>query len=230
MRDMDLKETAAREAVKYVEDGMVVGLGSGSTASIAIRLLGERAKEEGLELLGIPTSRASDLLGRAVGIKMAELDEHPRIDITIDGADEVGPALNLIKGLGGALVREKIVAASSMVEMIVVDESKLVQCLGSKSPLPVEVVRYSHKTTMRRLSSLGCIPELRMKGSEPFVTDNGNFVVDCAFGAIGDPAGLESKVNLVPGVVDNGLFVGLASKVVVGTQDGVKIMERQAIF
>jgi len=227
---MDLKEMAAREAVKYVEDGMVVGLGSGSTASIAIRLLGDRVKEEGIEIIGIPTSRASDLLGRAMGIKIAELDDHPKVDITIDGADEVGPALNLIKGLGGALVREKIVAGASMVEMIVVDESKLVDCLGSKAPLPVEIVRYAHRTTMRKLASLGCTPQLRMKESEPFVSDNGNFVVDCAFGPMKDPAGLETKVNLIPGVVDNGLFIGLVAKVVIGTDEGVEIRERPAIF
>jgi len=227
---MDLKEMAAKEAVKYVEDGMVVGLGSGSTANIAIRLLGDRVKEEGIEIIGIPTSKASDLLGRAMGIKIAELDDHPKVDITIDGADEVGPALNLIKGLGGALVREKIVAGASMVEMIVVDESKLVDCLGSKAPLPVEIVRYAHRTTMRKLACLGCAPQLRMKGSEPFVSDNGNFVVDCAFGPMKDPAGLETKVNLIPGVVDNGLFIGLVAKVVIGTDEGVEIKERPAIL
>ncbi|HUU07169.1 MAG TPA: ribose 5-phosphate isomerase A, partial [Thermoplasmata archaeon] len=158
---MDLKEMAAREAVKYVEDGMVVGLGSGSTANKAIQLIGQKVKEEGIGIIGIPTSTASDLLGRAVGIHMGELDDHPQVDLTIDGADEVDPSLNLVKGLGGALVREKIVAASSRVEMIVIDDSKMVDHLCQTVPLPVEIVTYSSKSTMRKLAALGCVPELR---------------------------------------------------------------------
>lgn len=217
---------AATEAVKYVEDGMVVGLGSGSTASIAIRLIGDRVKQEGIEVVGIPTSKTSDLLGRAVGIPIHELDDHPTVDLTIDGADEVDPRLDLIKGLGGALVREKVVAAASLVELIVADETKLVDRLGQKAPLPVEVVRFSHRTTVRRLASFGCSPELRMKGNEPFVTDNGNYIVDCRFADIGDPSGLESAINNTPGVVDNGLFVGMATKAIIGTEAGIRIMER----
>lgn len=224
---MDLKELAAAEAVKYVEDGMVVGLGSGSTASIAIRLLGDKVKEEGLEIIGIPTSKTSDLLGRAVGIKIGDLDDHPTVDLTIDGADEVDPRLNLIKGLGGALVREKIVAAASVVEIIVADDSKLVEYLGQKAPLPVEVVKFSFKTTVRRLSALGCKPVLRMMTDAPFTTDNGNYIVDCRFERIDNPASLEMTLNNMPGVVDNGLFVGRASKAMIGMKDGVRIMERQ---
>lgn len=224
---MDLKERAAAEAVRYVEDGMVVGLGSGSTASIAIKLIGDRVKKEGLEILGVPTSKASDLLGRAVGIKIVELDDHPTVDLTIDGADEIDPRLDLVKGLGGALVREKIVAAASTVEIIVADDSKLVDHLCQKAPLPVEVVKFSFKTTLRRLSSLGCRPVLRAAGDAPFTTDNGNFILDCRFDRIDDPATMESTINNIPGVVDNGLFVGRASKAVIASKDGLKIMERQ---
>ncbi len=224
---MDLKELAAAEAVRYVEDGMVVGLGSGSTASIAIRLIGDKVKAEGLEIVGVPTSKTSDLLGRAVGIKIVDLDNHPTVDLTIDGADEVDPRLNLIKGLGGALVREKIVAAASVVEIIVADESKLVDYLGQKAPLPVEVVKFSFKTTMRRLTALGCKPVLRMAAEGPFITDNGNYIIDCRFERIDNPASVETTMNNIPGVVDNGLFVGRASKAMIGTKDGVRILEKQ---
>lgn len=222
---MDLKELAASEAVKYVEDGMVVGLGSGSTASIAIRLIGEKVKSEGLDILGVPTSKASDLMGRAVGLKIVDLDDHPGVDLTIDGADEIDPKLNLIKGLGGALVREKIVAAASAVEIIVADDSKLVDYLGQKAPLPVEVVKFSYKTTMRRLSALGCKPALRMADEGPFTTDNGNYILDCRFARIDGPAAMESAINNIPGVVDNGLFVGRASKAVIGTKGGIRILD-----
>jgi len=218
---------AAAEAVRYVEDGMVVGLGSGSTANIAIRMIGDRVKAEGLEIVGVPTSKTSDLLGRAVGIKIVDLDDHPTVDLTIDGADEVDPRLNLVKGLGGALVREKIVAAASVVEIIVADESKIVDYLGQRAPVPVEVVRFSYRTTMRRLAVLGSKPVLRMTEDAPFTTDNGNYIVDCRFERIDNPASLETTLNNTPGVVDNGLFVGRASKAMIGTKDGVRIMERQ---
>ncbi|UCE80328.1 MAG: ribose 5-phosphate isomerase A [Methanobacteriota archaeon] len=224
---MNRKEAAAREAAKYVEDGMVVGLGSGSTASMAIKLIGQKIKDEGMEIIGIPTSMASDLLGRAVGIRMGELDDHREIDLTIDGADEVDPRLNLVKGLGGALLWEKVVAASTKVEMIVVDDSKLVEHLCQKAPLPIEIVRFSHRTTARRLASLGCVPELRVADEdEPFVTDNGNYIVDCRFDRIDDPKSMESRINAIPGVVENGLFIGLASKVIVSSADGIRILEK----
>jgi ribose 5-phosphate isomerase A len=223
---MDLKEMAAREAVKYVEDGMVVGLGSGSTANKAIQLIGQKVKEEGIGIIGIPTSTASDLLGRAVGIRMGELDDHPQVDLTIDGADEVDPSLNLVKGLGGALVREKIVAASSRVEMIVIDDSKMVNHLCQKAPLPVEIIKYSSKSTMRKLAALGCVPELRMAENEPFISDNLNYIVHCKFERIDDPRAMEAEIGMIPGVVDSGLFIGLASKVIVASAEGVRILER----
>jgi len=221
---VDLKEMAAREAVKHVKDGMVVGLGSGSTASIAIRFLGDKVKE-GWKLVGVPTSRDSEVLGKSVGITIGELKDYPDVDLTIDGADEVDPELNLIKGLGGALVREKIVASATKVEIIIVDESKLVGYLGQKAPLPVEIVKFASESTMRRLQKFGCVPTLREKNGLAFITDNGNLIADCRFQRIDNPAKMESDLNLVPGVVDNGLFIGLADKVIVASKAGVRTIE-----
>ena len=224
---MDLKERAAREAVGYVKDGMVVGLGSGSTASIAIKILGERVKD-GMRIVGIPTSADSEILAKQVGISIGELKDHLVVNLTIDGADEVDPDLNLIKGLGGALVREKIVASATEMEIIVVDDSKLVDHLCQKAPLPVEIVKFAHDATMRRLSEFGCKPNLRMKDGQLFVTDNGNYIADCKFERIDDPMTMEAELNLVPGVVDNGLFVGIADKVIVASKDGIKTLERKS--
>ena len=225
---VDLKETAAREALGFVKDGMVVGLGSGSTASIFIRLLGERVKQ-GMKVVGIPTSRESEDLGRSVGIKIGELRDNPVVDLTVDGADEVDPGLNLIKGLGGALVREKIVAYATEFEIIVVDDSKIVDYLGQKGPLPVEIVKFAHEATVNRLRDIGCQPKLRMKDGQMFVTDNGNYIADCRFERIDSPQSLEAEINMLPGVVDNGLFVGLADKVIVASKDGIRTMERRGI-
>jgi ribose 5-phosphate isomerase A len=223
---MDLKEMAAREAVKLVKDGMVVGLGSGSTASIAIKLLGERVRD-GWKLVGVPTSRDSESLGRSVGITIGELKDHHVVDVTIDGADEVDPHLNLIKGLGGALVREKIVASATKMEIIIVDESKLVDHLCQKAPLPVEIVKFASESTMRRLERFGCVPKLREKNGIAFITDNGNLIADCKFARIDDPKKMEADLNLVPGVVDNGLFVGLTHKVIVASKAGVRTIDRK---
>jgi len=226
---MDLKETAAREAVKYVEDDMVVGLGSGTTATIAIRLLGEKVKD-GMKIIGIPTSKESEKVAESSGIMIGELRSHPPVDLTIDGADEVDPNLDLIKGLGGALVREKIVAAHSNLEIIVVDETKMVERLGLRAPVPVEVLRFAHEATMNRLEKLGCACRVRIRNDQPFVTDNGNLIVDCRFPPIDDPQGLERAINAVPGVVDNGLFVGMADKVIVAGSGGVRILEKSSVI
>lgn len=227
---MDLKELkrrAAEEAVKYVEDDMVVGLGSGSTATIAIRLIGERVKNEGLHLIGIPTSKESEHLARSVGIDLGELSEYPEVNLTIDGADEVDPRLDMIKGLGGALVREKMVAISTDLEIIVVDDSKLVRHLCQKTPLPVEIVRFAYEATVKRLSKLGCMTTMRtLPNGDLFMTDNDNYIVDCKFQSIEDPKRMESDLNMTPGVVDNGLFVGLADKVIVASKDGIKVLEK----
>ena len=223
---MDLKEMAAREAIKHVKDGMVVGLGSGSTASIAIRLLGEKVRH-GWNIVGVPTSRDSEELGRSVGMTIGELKDHHVVDVTIDGADEVSPDLNLIKGLGGALVREKIVATASNMEVIVVDDSKLVSYLCQKAPLPVEIVKFAPESTVMKLERFGCVPRLRQKNGVSFITDNGNLIADCKFPRIDNPKKMEAELNLVPGVVDNGLFVGLAHKVIVASKDGVRTIDRK---
>jgi ribose 5-phosphate isomerase A len=226
---MDLKEMAAREAVKYVDDDMVVGLGSGTTASIAIKMIGKKVKD-GMRIVGIPTSKDSETLAKSVGIPIGDLRARPAVDITIDGADEVDPSLNLIKGLGGALVREKIVAYSSNLEVIVADDSKIVQRLGQKAPVPVEIVKFGHEATVDKLQKLGCTVQTRKKWDELFTTDNGNFIADCRFSAIDDPRKLESEINNVPGVVDNGLFVGLADKVIVASKGGIEILESNSVL
>jgi ribose 5-phosphate isomerase A len=218
-----LKKLAAANAVERVQSGMVVGLGSGSTASYAIEVIGKRLRDGSLhDVLGIPTSSASDKLAGRLGIPLTTLREHPVVDLTIDGADEVSPNLTLIKGAGGAQLYEKIVAHASRQEVIVVDESKLVQVLGSKAPLPVEVVPFGWGTYLPAFQALGCDPVLRVLGAEPFVTDEGNYVVDCRFQRIEDPARLEVELKLIPGVVETGLFIGLASLVIVAGTAGIR--------
>jgi ribose 5-phosphate isomerase A len=189
-------------------------------------LIGEKVRE-GWQLVGVPTSRDSEVLGRSVGISIGDLKDYPDVDLTIDGADEVDPRLDLVKGLGGALVREKIVAACTAKEIIVVDESKLVDYICQKAPLPVEIVRFAHEATLRKLERFGCKPVLRTKDGQPFVTDNGNYIADCKFSKISNPAKMEWELNLVPGVVDNGLFVGLAHSVIVSSREGVRTLEKK---
>lgn len=224
------KELAARKAVEYVRDGMVVGLGSGSTAEFAIRALGERVEREGIELSCVPTSEASARLGERVGLEVQSLEDNPVVDLTIDGADEVDPGLDLIKGLGGALLREKIVAAASTREVIIVDPTKLVSRLGTRCPLPVEVLPFAWVLAQMRLLDVARRVDLRRGGDgEPYVTDNGNFLLDCHLTphGIADAAQLEGVIDQIPGVVENGLFVGLADIVIVGQDDGqCRVMER----
>ncbi|MBC7260402.1 MAG: ribose-5-phosphate isomerase RpiA [Chloroflexi bacterium] len=206
-----------------VSSGMVLGLGTGSTARYAVEMIGERLRDGRLQdIVGVPTSKATEKIALEVGIPLTTLREHPVIDLTVDGADEVDPHLVLIKGLGGALVREKIVARASRQVVIIVDESKLVQTLGSKAPLPVEVIPFGWGTYLNQLRSFGCEPVLRMSGTEPYISDGGNYIVDCRFERIENPAKLECALNCIPGVVDNGLFVGLASLVIVASESGVR--------
>jgi len=220
---VNLKELAAAKAVEMVRDGMVLGLGTGSTAGYAIEMLGERLRVGSLrDVGGVPTSGGSEELAMRVGIPLTTLDQHPVLDLTIDGADEVGPDLVLIKGQGGALLREKIVARASRREVIVVDRSKLVEVLGTKAPLAVEVIRFGWNTLLDTLRRLGGEPTLRMQGADPYVTDEGNYILDCHFEGIDEPAVLERELNLIPGVVENGLFVGLASLVLVASESGVR--------
>ena len=224
---MNAKLAAAIEAVRMIRDGQVVGLGSGSTAEIFIVELGKRVRDEGLEIIGIPTSKKSEAIGREAGIPISSLDENSTLDITVDGADEVDPNLDLIKGLGGALLREKMVARATRKEVIVIDESKLVHQLGTKAPLPVEVVQFSQRHLAKQMSGLGCVPMLRQSDSKPYVTDNGNYILDCMFKGIDDPRQVERKLKEMPGVVETGLFLGMADTVIVGAPTGVRTMKRK---
>jgi ribose 5-phosphate isomerase A len=216
------KRAAAERAVAEVEDGMVLGLGSGSTAELAIAALAVRVAA-GLRVAGIPTSERSAALARRLGVPLTTFAEHRRIDLTIDGADQVERGtLALIKGLGGALLREKIVAGASRRLIVVVDESKLVERLGDRTPLPLEVVPFGAEAVMDRLAALDGRPALRRRDDKPFVTDNGNYIVDCRFAVIADPAWLEARLAAIVGVVESGLFLSLASKVIVGSRHGVE--------
>jgi ribose 5-phosphate isomerase A len=233
---MNLKQLAAARAVELVQSGMVLGLGSGSTTRYAMETIGERLRDGRLrDIAGVPTSRATVEIARQAGIPLTTLQEHPVLDLTIDGADEVRysaplrrgePDLLLIKGQGGALLHEKIVARASRQEIIIVDDSKLVQVLGIKAPVAVEVIPFGWGTYSSALLSLGCEPVLRLHpgahGSAPYITDEGNYIVDCRFPRIEDPATLERELNLIPGVVDNGLFIGLATLVVVASPSGIR--------
>jgi ribose 5-phosphate isomerase A len=219
------KQIAGERAVEYVKDGMVVGLGTGSTVYFTIKKLGMLVSE-GLDIIGIPTSIQSEKIALESQIPLSTLEEHPQIDITIDGADEVDPNLNLIKGMGGALFREKIVATASKMEVIVVDPSKMVEILGTKSPLPVEVSSFGWKICFEKLKTLGCSPQLRKKDKEPLISDNKNYIIDCQFEKIDDPYGLESKINNIPGVIENGLFLGLTDLVIIGTEDGCQLFSK----
>jgi ribose 5-phosphate isomerase A len=180
---------------------------------------------KGLRIVGIPTSIRSENLARQCKIPLSSLNEHPRVDISIDGADEVDPKLNLIKGMGGALVREKIVASVSRRLIVVIDETKQVSTLGSKSPVPVEVLPFGWGTVLKRIEKLGAEVELRRDRKIPFVSDNGNYILDCRFKEIPSAKRLESRLNNIPGVVENGLFVNLANLILVGTDDGVKTVK-----
>ena len=223
----DLKKMAAQKALDYIRDGMVVGLGTGSTVEYFIPKLGDKIKKENMEIIAIPTSHRTKNLAREFQIPLSTLREHPEIDVTIDGADEVDPDLNLIKGGGGTLTREKIVAYASKREIIIVDESKLVQKLGASFPLPIEVVPFGWYPTKLHIEKLfNCSASLRMADSTPFTTDNTNYILDCEFSEIEKPDILEKELNNIPGVVEVGLFVDLADVVIAGTREGIKIFEK----
>ncbi len=223
-----LKQAAAESAVALVEDGMILGLGTGSTAKLAVEALGERVKS-GLRVTGIPTSERTAEQARSHGISVSTLDEHPAIDLTIDGADEVEVGtLNLIKGRGGALLREKIVASASKRLAIIVDESKLVERLGAHFALPVELIPFGWHVAARKLEALGAKVALR-SGSDgkPYVSDGGHYIVDCAFGPIASPSKLEFELNSMVGVVEHGLFLGMATQVIVAGSGVVKVLRPQ---
>ena len=222
---MNAKQLAGAKAVEFIEDGMAVGLGTGSTAFWMVERLGERVKE-GLEVRGIPTSRRTEEQARRLGIPLVTFADVQELDLAIDGADEIGPRLALVKGGGGALLREKLVAASARRFIVVADATKKVEVLG-QFPLPVEVVPFAWEVTARRVAAAtGVEPVLRRaEGGDTYVTDNGNYILDCRCGEIRDPAKLERDLNLIVGVVECGLFVGMADLAIVAADEGVEIIE-----
>lgn len=224
------KRKAALEAVKHVKDGFIVGLGSGSTAAYAIEALGERLRREHLRVLGVPTSYQAFLLAVKQGIPITTLEEHPTLNVTIDGADQIDAELNLIKGMGAALAREKIVASASKQNVIIADESKKVKVLGENShPVPIEVLPFAVSTAKLRIEEIGGKTVLREgKGKVgPVITENGNIILDTNFGPISDPATLEKKLKMIPGVVESGLFVQLTDIAYLGTRSAVEMMKRK---
>jgi ribose 5-phosphate isomerase A len=222
-----LKRAAAYRAIDFVEDGMVIGLGTGSTAFFVVEGLGKRVAQ-GLHVTGVATSQRTAAQARALDIPLSTLSLHPTIDLTIDGADEVErDNLYLIKGLGGALLREKIVAAASHRLIIVVDEEKLVDRLGDHTPVPVEVVQFGWEATAKALHRLGADAVLRHVNEEhPFITDGGNYILDCRFTEIADPRALEQQIGMTVGVVESGLFIDRTTAAVIGTEAGVKILTK----
>jgi len=220
-----MKLAAAESAAALVTDGMIVGLGTGSTAKLAVNALGRRVAE-GLRFIGIPTSEFTAAQARALGIQLTSLAEVPEIDMTIDGADEVESGrLNLVKGLGGALLREKIVASASKRLVIMVDQTKLVDHLGVHSPVPVEVVPFGWQATARKLHELGANPVLRPNADgSPFLSDGGHYILDCTFGPIADPASLAKELDHIVGLVEHGLFIGMTSEVRIASPGGVRVL------
>ncbi|WP_017727773.1 ribose-5-phosphate isomerase RpiA [Halalkalibacterium ligniniphilum] len=218
------KKIAAEKAVDYIKDGMTIGLGSGSTIYWMIKKLSERV-QQGLKIKGIPTSRRTEIWAREAGIPLTSFAEIKELDLAIDGADEVDPNFHLTKGGGGSLVREKIVDVSSKQFIVVVDQSKLVNTLGA-FPLPVEVVPFGCEATAEKLTALHVKPILRMKDNEIFISDNGNYILDCQFNSISNPKALHEQIKRLVGVVETGLFVGMANKIIVGGENGVEVLEK----
>ena len=215
----ELKKKAAYEAVKRIKDGMIIGLGTGSTARYAILRIGEMIKQ-GAEIIGIATSIQSEQLAKKLGIKIEDINEYDTIDITIDGADEIDSKLNLIKGGGGALLKEKIVASCSRKEIIVVDKRKLVEKFSF--PLSVELVKFGWKRTAEKISKIGFNPKIR----RGFVTDNGNYILDCHYEKLDNVKVIEEGLNNLPGVVENGLFINMANEVIIGKEDGIEVLKK----
>ena len=218
------KQRSAEAACEYVKDGMIVGLGTGSTAEFAVKKIGELVRN-GLSIRGIPTSDATKILAESEGIPLIDFSETMFIDLTIDGADEIDANLNMIKGGGAALLREKIVASASREEIIIVSVSKLVQQLGA-FPLPVEVIPFGWQVVFNQLESLQGNPELRLKQGQPSVTDQGNFIIDCHFRKIENPEQLEQHLNMIPGVVENGLFINLCTRMIMADGENIIIKNR----
>ncbi|MDP4550654.1 ribose-5-phosphate isomerase RpiA [Alkalihalobacillus macyae] len=221
---MNEKQLAGEKAASYVQNGMVVGLGTGSTVYWTILKIAEMV-QNGLSITGVPTSKETEKLALEHGIPLIPLEEVSSIDLTIDGADELNDELTLIKGGGGALLREKIIAYHSTHMIVVADSSKVVSDLGT-FPLPVEVVPFGYQKTLHVLQGMGCEPSIRKKNDSLFITDNGNYIVDCAFESIPYPSTLHERINQIPGVVENGLFIGYAEKAIIGNGSTITFLEK----
>jgi ribose 5-phosphate isomerase A len=224
------KKNAALEAVDHLRDGFVVGLGSGSTAAYAIEAIGERIKRERLRVKGVPTSYQAFTLAVKHGIPITTLEEHAKLDVTIDGADQIDDELNLIKGMGGALLREKVVASASKMNIIIADQTKKVKVLGENHhPVPIETIPFATNLVTRRVQEIGGKPCLRESVGKlgPVITDNGNVIIDADFGLIPKPAELELELNAVPGLVENGLFVKTVDVVYVGKRSGIEKLTKE---
>jgi len=228
---MNPKQAAAERGAELVKSGMVLGLGSGTTSTLMVQTIGRKLREGTLQnVIGVPSSSGIAAVARESGVPLTTLDAHPRLDLNLDGADEVDPNLGLIKGLGGALLWEKIVATASKRVVILADDTKLVARLGTKAPLPVEVVPFGWKTHLAFVESLGGTPSLRTEpDGRPFVTDEGNYILHCRFeGGIPDPADLDARLLGRAGIVGTGLFLGVANQVIIGRADGVEVLTRKA--
>jgi len=228
---MNPKQAAAERGAELVQSGMVLGLGSGTTSTLMVQSIGRKLREGTLQnVIGVPSSSGIAAVARESGVPLTTLDAHPRLDLNLDGADEVDPNLGLIKGLGGALLWEKIVATASKQVVILADDTKLVARLGTKAPLPVEVVPFGWKTHLAFVESLGGTPSLRTEpDGRPFVTDEGNYILHCRFeGGIPDPADLDARLLGRAGIVGTGLFLGVANQVIIGRADGVEVLTRKA--
>ena len=225
------KKLAAKHAVQFIESNMIVGLGHGSTALFAVKIIADLLKNGTLhDIIAIPCSKYIEEEAEKLGIKLTTLHHHPQIDVTIDGADEVDPKLNLIKGFGGAILREKIVAQASNREIIIVDESKLVDVLGKKYPVPVEVVPFGWYSHMPFFKTIGADATLRMTSDHtPFITDHGNYIIDCRFNSLQDIAGIARKLSERAGVVEHGLFINIATDVIAATSKGIQHFRREDI-
>ncbi len=222
-----LKQKAGEEAAKRVVNGQKIGLGTGSTVRYFLEALGRRLAEGDLsDIVGVPTSERTETIAHSLNIALTTLEEASVLDLCVDGADEVDPKLNLIKGLGGALLREKIVASASRYFIVIVDKAKIVKKLGQDCPVPVEVLPFGWNITAEQIIAIGGKPVLRMENASPYKTDQGNHILDCHFGAIANPQELGRQLDSFPGALGHGLFLGSADEVIIGTPDGVEVLKR----